>query len=188
MRLYSQCAHMMLVCCTGHSDNVVSAAISTDSTILATASDDCTARLWNLGTGRCQGVLTHAAPTTRVTLSGDGQLALVACADHTASLWDIATGGRICTLSGHKDAITGAAFNGSGYHVATCSRDSTVRYWSTITGEATPLVPSSLRCGEYQSTAAELIIRDDDLHLLIIMRSCPIERARLCLCCSWQIL
>lgn len=130
------CSYAIPNCGTGHSDNVVSAAISTDSAILATASDDCTVRLWDLTSGRCQGVLTHAAPPTSVTLSGDGQLALVACSDRTATLWDIATGGQICTLEGHKDAITGAAFDGSGYHVATCSRDNTVRYWSTITGAA----------------------------------------------------
>ena len=130
----------------GHSDNVVSAAVSADSSTLVTASDDCTARLWNLSSGRLLGVLTHVAPLTGVTLSEDGHLALVACSDHTASLWDIASVERICTLEGHEDNITGVSFDGSGFHVATCSRDSTVRYWSTITGAAPVPCACSLCC------------------------------------------
>ena len=126
--------------CAGHTDNVSCAAISADSRTLVTASDDTTARVWDLGTGVCRAVLPHLAPPTSVALSADGHLALVASSNHAASLWDLASAACVCTLEGHKDAITGVAFDGVGYHVATCSRDSTVRFWSTITGApAAPL-------------------------------------------------
>ena len=134
---------------SGHTDNVVSAAVSADSATLVTASDDCTARLWELSSGRFLGDLPHVAPLTSVTLSEDGHLALVTCSNHVASLWDIASRERICTLEGHQEDITGAVFTGSGFHVATCSRDSTVRYWSTITGTTCMPSPHPLKswCG-----------------------------------------
>ena len=70
-------------------------------------------------------------------LSSDGQLLLAVTANHVASLWDVGTATCLCTLEGHKDSITGAAFDGGGFHVATCSKDSTLRYWSTISGTFT---------------------------------------------------
>ena len=75
-----------------------------------------------------------ACPHQGLALSSDGQLLVAVTANHVATLWDVGTAACICTLEGHKDSIIGAAIDGGGFHVATCSKDSTLRYWSTISG------------------------------------------------------
>ena len=110
------------------------AAVAADGSFVVTASDDRTARVWDLDTGACAAVLPHLAPLTCLALSSDGQLLVAATVNHVASLWDVGTATCLCTQEGHKDSVTGAAFDGGGFHVATCSRDGTLRYWSTISG------------------------------------------------------
>ncbi len=79
-------------------------------------------------------------------MSSDGQLLLTVTTNHIASLWDVGTATCLCTLEGHKDSITGAAFDGGGFHVATCSKDSTLRYWSTLSGAIHLNVHFPYRC------------------------------------------
>lgn len=121
---------------TGHTDSVSSAAVSVDGRTLLTASDDATARAWDLTTGACTAVLPHLSAPVSVALSRDTRTAVVVGANHVASLWDVPTATCTASLEGHTDVITAAMFDGSGFHVATSSRDCTVRYWNTITGEA----------------------------------------------------
>jgi WD40 repeat protein len=67
--------------------------------LLATASDDRTARLWHLAT---QGELTvlsgHTSWVERCAFSPDGTLLATAGNDGTVRLWQISTGRCHCTL------------------------------------------------------------------------------------------
>jgi WD40 repeat protein len=49
--------------------------------------------------------------------------------DHTARIWDVATGKEYFTLTGHRDAVTSAAFSPDGRQVVTTSWDGTARLW-----------------------------------------------------------
>ena len=48
----------------GHQDIICCAAVAEDGSFMVTASDDKTARVWDLDTGACAAVLPHSAPLT----------------------------------------------------------------------------------------------------------------------------
>jgi WD40 repeat protein len=68
-------------------------------TLLATASDDGTARLWDPATGQHRTTLTgHTGRVRAVAFSPDGTLLATTSTDGTTRLWDPATGASRATL------------------------------------------------------------------------------------------
>jgi WD40 repeat protein len=114
---------------------VVGVAFSSDGRMLATASRDNTARLWDPATGKRLRTLTgHDGGVLGVAFSPDGRLLATASLDNTARLWDPATGKQLRTLTGHADTVRGVAFSPDGRLLATASLDSTARLWDPATG------------------------------------------------------
>ena len=120
---------------TGHTNGVYSAAFSPDGRLLATASLDATARVWDPTTGYCLRTLTgHTSSVWAVAFSPDGRLLATASPDQTARVWDPATGDCLHTLTGHTDSVTFVAFSPDG-RLATASNDQTARVWDPATGD-----------------------------------------------------
>jgi WD40 repeat protein/serine/threonine protein kinase len=124
----------------GHSKPVYAVGFSPDGRLLATASGDGTARLWDAGqSGTSSQPLTiftgHTHNVTVVTFSPDGRLLLTASDDHTARLWDTRRRGTVsrplATLTGHSGPVYTAAFSPDGRLFATASWDGTARLWAT---------------------------------------------------------
>lgn len=103
--------------------------------LLATASADGNARVWDASTGELVNQLEgHQAEVACVAFSPDGGTLVTASWDNTARLWDAESGESIRELKGHTKELTWAEFSADGSQVLTTSRDTTARFWDPKTG------------------------------------------------------
>jgi WD40 repeat protein/DNA-binding SARP family transcriptional activator len=109
-----------------HTGAVGGLAFGDDGT-LVTASEDGTARVWDLATGRERATfLGHNAPLHHVAVSPDGSRVATASDDRTVKLWDPSDGRELLTLTGHDNLVYGVAFSPDGRLLASAGMDGTV--------------------------------------------------------------
>ena len=113
---------------TGHDGPVNHAAFSPDNRSLVSASDDGTARIWNLQTGKAT-ILPHDAAVLDAVFSPDGMRVATATRDHLCLLWRIDTGQQLARLPGHTAAVTSIAISADGKRLITGSEDFTAKLW-----------------------------------------------------------
>jgi WD40 repeat protein len=119
-----------------HNLNKVTAVnFSPDGSLIATASDDHVARIYETARGSEFRTLTgHTGGVTALAFSPDGSLIATASEDHTARIWHTVTSDAPTILSGHAGGLTAVAFSPDGSLIATASGDTTARIWRTTTG------------------------------------------------------
>ncbi|SBT05819.1 WD-40 repeat protein [Candidatus Accumulibacter aalborgensis] len=119
----------------GHADAVSVVQFSADGRTALTASDDSTARLWDLLSGRELHILRgHEGQVSSAHFSADGKAALTAGDDSTARLWDVSSGRELHVLRGHEGPLWSARFSPDGQTVLTASDDHTARLWEVASG------------------------------------------------------
>lgn len=118
----------------GHQATVRHGCFSNDGTLVATASDDGTAKIWNARSGKCLRTLVgHSAEVVFVAFSPDGQKVVSTSADNTARLWTVGMGECVTKFVGHRWPVNSASFSIDGKLIATASDDRTVRIWNAET-------------------------------------------------------
>jgi len=104
--------------------------------VLATASNDTTARLWSPDTGECLATLVgHFGQVYAAVLSSDGRMVVTASEDGTARLWSTDSGECLQMLTGHSGEVYSAVFSPDSRSLVTASEDHDARVWSVATGE-----------------------------------------------------
>nr|WP_240496537.1 ElyC/SanA/YdcF family protein [Streptomyces torulosus] len=108
---------------SGHKGAVTSCAFSPDGSLLATTSNDHTARMWRVTDGAEQAVLSgHTGGVWDCAFSPGGTLLATASNDHTTRLWRVADSIELAVLIGHTDWVTSCAFSPDGALLATTSK------------------------------------------------------------------
>ncbi|XP_019745970.1 sperm-associated antigen 16 protein [Hippocampus comes] len=103
--------------------------------ILASASDDCSWRLWALPASRekvGQMVLTgegHSDWLSSCSFHPEGTKLATTSGDTTVKLWDLFCGRCVLTFSGHSQPTWGCSFHSCGHFLASCSSDKTAKLW-----------------------------------------------------------
>ena len=107
------------------------AVFSPDGQLIATASRDATARVWETATGKPIHVLrAHREWLYNAEFSPDSRLLVTSSRDTTAIIWNVQDGTEKFELRGHLDAVKWAGFNRDGDAVVTASQDQTLRIWN----------------------------------------------------------
>lgn len=119
----------------GHTDTVRDIAWSPDGRLLATASRDGTARVYDARSGRPVLVLpSDGAMVESVAWSPDSAQVVTAGRDQVVRIWDAVSGEPVRLLTGAGDIGRQVAWSPDGLYVAATFKDRVVRVWEPSTG------------------------------------------------------
>lgn len=140
----------------GLSERVQSVAFSSDGTMLAAAAGDPgrfgEVQIWDMPKRK----LKVSAPLTFDTLYGvswspDDKLVAVGCIDNTVRAIDPKTGKQVLQMGTHSDWVLGTVFSRDGLHLASVSRDMSMKLTEVTTqrfvDNVTSITPGALKGG-----------------------------------------
>lgn len=122
----------------GHANEVNAVKWSPSGALLASCSDDRTAKLWKPEQSACVLDLDeHAQDIYQVkwTPLPSSHLLATASSDATIKTWDVETGRCLHTLAEHQKAVYSVNFSPDGQFLASGSMDATLRIWSVKDGK-----------------------------------------------------
>ena len=114
-------------------ESIEAVSFSPDGNLVATASWNGTAKLWDSHSG----VLVKEIPVSDsvvndIAFSPDGDIIASASWDGVVSLWDVSSGELLAELSGHNNRVLSLSFSNDGERLASSSWDNTIRIWDLV--------------------------------------------------------
>ncbi len=114
---------------------VTTASFNPAGTLIVTGSEDHTAAIWQVKTGRRLHVFAdHQSAVTDAVFGPRGRLVVTTSADGATRVRDTKTGVRVALILGHANAVNSASFSADGKFLITASADGTARVWEAATG------------------------------------------------------
>ncbi|KAF5736192.1 hypothetical protein HS088_TW14G00328 [Tripterygium wilfordii] len=125
----------------GHQGEVNCVKWDPTGSLLASCSDDITAKIWSMKQDKyVHDLREHSKEiyTIRWSPTGPGtnqQLVLASASfDSTVKLWDVELGRLLCSLNGHREPVYSVAFSPNGEYLASGSLDRSIHIWSLKEG------------------------------------------------------
>lgn len=114
----------------GHSGTIRSLTFGGENLVVS-ASDDETARLWDLATGKLEGTYrgTHAGPVRSALLTHDGQRVVTGCADAAVRVFDRDNALELVALEEHFYGVLDMAFSPRSDCLLSAGQDGRLRWW-----------------------------------------------------------
>lgn len=121
---------------TGHTRKVVSVDVSPDGRLAISGSNDGTARLWDLKSGKQIRTLGgRSGSSWAVAFSPDGKQVLAGSSSGGLGLWEVTSGKKLHTFAKHPAAVRAVAFLPDGKRAISGSYDKKMRLWDLQTGK-----------------------------------------------------
>ncbi len=119
----------------GHAGSVESVALAADGRLAVSASDDGTAKVWDLKLGRT--ILTYRGHTDAiltVAITSDARIAVSGSRDGEIHVWDVADGRTLYKLAKHTARVNCVAISSDDRRAFSASEDRTLSVWDLRTG------------------------------------------------------
>eukprot|EP00127_Corallochytrium_limacisporum_P003363 Clim_evm52s148 gene=Clim_evmTU52s148 len=119
-----------------HEKDINAISISPNDKLIATASQDKTAKLWNANDLTLFGTLRgHRRGVWDIAFSPSDQVVATASGDRTVRLWAVGTRECLRTIEGHNNSVLKAQFISSGLQLATVASDGLMKVFTLKTAE-----------------------------------------------------
>ncbi|MCG8419522.1 MAG: serine/threonine protein kinase [Proteobacteria bacterium] len=138
----------------GHTSHLLSLTFSSDETMLASSSDDDTARLWDLKSDHVQVLLGHTDDVFTAAFNHTDDMVATGSLDGTARIWPVGRRDSV-RLSGQPATPVALRF-ADGHELTTLAGNGEVRRWNATRTESVVV-----RSGGYRATIADATVSPD---------------------------
>ena len=154
-----------------HDDDIRAVQFSPDSSLLATGSQDRTAKVWVVEDTKLSEAysIRHGGEVTSIDFSADRSVILTGSQDHTVRMTAIQTGASITTLAGHASGIKKLAFSPNGARMITIDDESTSQLWTYKAGKPRQLdkLRGNYRVLAITSNGARSVVEDNGIFKVV---------------------
>lgn len=122
----------------GHTNFVFSANFNPQtSSQVASGGFDCTVRIWDVKTGRCNRAIdAHSDPVTSVHFIRDGSIIVSGSHDGSCKIWDAGTGACLKTvIDDKKPSVSCSMFSPNGKFILLATLDDSLKLCNYATGK-----------------------------------------------------
>ncbi|KAF3705704.1 Clustered mitochondria protein -like protein [Channa argus] len=120
---------------SGHRAPVTRVIFHPVFSVMVTASEDATIKVWDYEAGDFERTLKgHTDSVQDISFDQTGKLLASCSADMSIKLWDFQAFECIRTMHGHDHNVSSVAIMPNGDHIVSASRDKTIKMWEVATG------------------------------------------------------